>query len=193
MIARIFIASLILIQLGCAEEEESLDVSIRGDNALLISATTKSCQLRRTMEDSPPTTLPADDISSAFFEIDGINLAWTKPKSTLVISMIRVKTDSPAISCDFGGDSLAALSAVWWNQGRKALVGNQPVDFGDGNTITPAATLQLGCPLICGGVSASGGPFVAQGTIEIVGYSLDEYGNKSPVKVLDFFTVENPF
>lgn len=166
--------------IGCAQEESNVEVSINSSALPLIPATAISCAARENAGSDVPTS----DISASYFKIPTITFKRKKTDKQLIIAFIRINIPIPggtAVSCEYGGDNLAALHHDnWWkNTGKEALI-----DIGvDSFTTT--------CALYCGGIN-SDNPYVASGTMEVFGLERNPSNQEeTPVRVQTAVTIQS--
>lgn len=179
-----FLSGLILILsmhlMGCSGGDDSnVEVVIGKSPYPLIPAPAISCLAYKNASSSAP----ANDITASYFRMPVITFNRKNTTDIFVVALVRITINAPgsSISCEVGGDGLAALSSTWWSNSTKEAA-------------VPAgtATFQTDCPLYCGGVPVGNTPFTATGILEVFGLernvtSLEE----NPVKIQTSISVQN--
>lgn len=177
----LLLLALFTITAGCAQEDSNVEVSISSSSLPLIPATAISCAAIKNASGDVPTA----DISASYFKVPKITFTRKNTDKQLVIAFIRINIPIPggtAVSCEYGGDNLAALKSEWWsNPGKEALI-----DVGDVNK-----TVSTDCALYCGGIN-SDNPYVASGTMEVFGLERNPSNQEeTPVRIQTAITIQS--
>jgi hypothetical protein len=167
--------SLSLLSCG-GGEEASIELIVPTSPLALIPAKATSCLGRLSSS--------TGDISASYFKVPTFKITRKTSTKTLIVSLIRITIQIPitgkTLTCQFGGDELAALSTTWWaSASREAVI--------------PAgtSTYSTDCPIVCGGVDTSKS-FVASGPIEVFGLERDETTlDETPVKVQGTVSIQS--
>lgn len=169
--------------ISCASDDANVSVAISSSPFLLIPTPALSCLATRNAASSG--SVPTNDIMESYFKVPIITFRRKNTTNILVIAKIKITVNIPGsptpMTCQAGGDSLAALSNTWWNNpGREASV-----DVG-------TETFQTDCALSCGGIAAGDTPYTASGIMEVSGLernttSLEEV----PVKIQTAISIQN--
>ena len=167
---------------SCGSGSSAVDVSTSGQNFVVIPAQAASCLSRKTS--SPPTL----DVSSAFFKIPVVTINRNHPTKTTAISAILISVIAPdptnplstkEIDCNFGADSLVALSSAWTTYGDSIIKPTDPAIF------------TTDCPIYCGGFSVSS-VYSAQAKLTVFGYEYNlQTDQPDPFVNTSYFTVSN--
>lgn len=163
-------------------EDANVSVVVGSSPYALIPAKATSCVASKNAD----ATTPADpDIEPSYFKIPTITFNRKDATNIFMVAVIRVKINVPGseapISCEAGGDDLAALSSTWWGSSTKETI-----------IAAGATSFPTDCALYCGGVKVGDTPFTATGTLEVFGYernptSLEEV----PVKIQTSISIQN--
>lgn len=170
--------------------------SISPSKTYVINASAKSCLTKRTEDPASPSP---NDVGAAFFQLQYMSVYWPSDEKTLIVATVRLKFQGPQFSggayvCEFSGDSLLALNDTWYAKGEAAIGGPEipsykaPTDTSQ--RYTPSNTISINCPIVCGGLSASGS-FQAAGTVDIIGFSRDSSGELTPERTTGFVSIES--
>lgn len=175
--ALIVICSLHLV--ACSNEEANVDVVISSSALPLIPAPAVSCLAVKNAGGDVATS----DIAMSYFKVPKITFIRKNTTKTLVIAFLKIKIMGPKgleISCESGGDGLAALSLTWWNNtGREASV---PVG---------QASFETDCALYCGGIKTDS-TFTTTGVMEVYGLERDPTTlDEVPVKIQSPITIQS--
>ncbi|MBV2169477.1 MAG: hypothetical protein KUL82_12295 [Bdellovibrio sp.] len=164
---------------GCSQEEGNVEVVVSSSAFPLIPATAASCLADKNAGADTPTA----DISPDYFRIPTITFNRKDTSKTLVIAFIRISIQIPgssqAVSCEVGGDGLAALRDSWFSGTTK-------------EALVPAGTASFStdCALYCGGVKAPSG-MTASGSLEVFGLERATNGDETPVKASTVVTIQS--
>ncbi|KHD89950.1 MAG: hypothetical protein OM95_00840 [Bdellovibrio sp. ArHS] len=165
--------------MACAQEDGNVDVSITSSTLPLIPATAVSCLAQRNAGSDAATP----DVSASYFKIPVITFTRKDTSKTLIIAFIRVSIQIPGsaspVTCEYGGDQLAALRTEWFNNATKEAA----IPVGE-------ASYATGCAMYCGGINSTN-QFVATGTLEVFGLERDDSQNETPVKVQTTITIQS--
>ncbi|CAE78813.1 hypothetical protein AB1A81_03985 [Bdellovibrio bacteriovorus] len=194
---KVLMLALVAVALpNCAQEAGQLSTSGSPSRTYVINASAKSCITKRTEDSSNPSP---NDVGAAFFQVQYLNVSWPNTQKTLIVASIRLKFQGGQFSggnyvCEFAGDNLLALNDTWWSKGEAAVGGPEiasykaPTDAAQ--RYTPAQTVPITCPIVCGGLSASTA-FQASGVIDIIGFSRDTNGELTPERTTGFISIES--
>lgn len=173
LIASLFLAS-------CASEDQNVEVTISSSSLPLIPATAISCLAVQNAGGDAPTA----DISPSYFKIPTITFSRKDASKILIIAFIRINVPIPGsatpVSCEVGGDALAALKSTWFASSTKeaAIAAGTATDATD-------------CPLYCGGIAATT-QFTSSGTMEVFGLERDAVTlEETPVRIQTTVTIQN--
>lgn len=181
---KVVLYSLLLILplslLSCSKEESNVSVVLSTSPLPLIPATAISCLAAKNAVGDVATA----DIAPSYFKVPKLTFNRKDTSKVLVLALVRIKIQIPGasipISCEVGGDSLAALSSVWWSSGSKEAAIPEGTD-----------TFSTDCSLYCGGVNAEQ-PYTATGTVEIFGLERDSATlDEAPVKIQTTLTIQS--
>lgn len=166
--------------MSCANEESNVEVAIATSPLPLIPATAISCLATKNAGGDVATA----DIAPSYFKVPKLTFNRKDSAKILVIAFVRIKIQIPGaaapVSCEVGGDGLAALSQTWWANGAK-----------EASIPAGTSTYSTDCPLYCGGILAET-PYTASGTLEVFGLERDATTlEESPVKVQTAITIQS--
>lgn len=195
---KVLLVSLFALALpNCSQQESALSATVSPSRTYVINATAKSCMTTRTQDQTNPSP---NDIGAAFFQLQYLTVSWPDPTKTLIVATVRLKFTGPQFSggsytCEFAGDNLLALNDTWYSKGEAAVGGPEipsykaPTDAAQ--RYTPAASVSINCPIICGGIDASKA-FQASGTVDVIGFSRDpSTGELTPERTSGFLSIES--
>ncbi|WP_413569561.1 hypothetical protein ACLWBD_03755 [Bdellovibrio sp. HCB117] len=164
---------------ACSQEDSNVEVSITSSPLPLIPATAVSCLAQENAGDDVATA----DISASYFKIPTITFNRKDTSKTLIVAFIRVSIQIPGsatpVTCEYGGDQLAALRGNWFD----SLTKEAAIPVGEASYATT-------CPMYCGGINATN-QFVATGTMEVFGLERDTNQDETPVKVQTSITIQS--
>lgn len=166
---------------SCGSEESSnVEMIISGSTRPLIPAPTSSCLARKNAGAEPP----AQDITESYFTVPTVTFKRKDTSKLLYIALlritIRIPGESSPVTCEVGGDGLAALSSTWWASSTKEPL----VDPGVASFVTD-------CSLYCGGIKADRS-YVATGIVEAFGLERDVTSlEETPVKLQTELTIQS--
>lgn len=169
-----------LLLASCAEEDQNVEVTISSGALPLIPATAISCLAIQNAAGEAPTA----DISPSYFKVPTITFSRKNASKILVIAFLRITITVPGssspVSCEVGGDGLAALRSTWYgNASKEALIA------------AGTTSESTDCPLYCGGITATT-PYTATGTMEVFGLERDPTSlEETPVKIQTPITIQN--
>ncbi len=182
---------------NCSQEESTLQASVSPSRTYVISATAKSCITKKTEDKASPSP---NDVAASFFQLQYLTVSWPEVTKTLIVASIRLKFQGTQFSggkysCEFAGDNLLALNSTWWDKGEAAVGGPEIPSYSNPNDAllryTPATSVTIDCPIVCGGIDASKA-FQASGTVEIIGFSRNPTnGELLPERTTGFLTIES--
>ncbi len=181
---KVVLYSLLLIVplslLSCSQEESNVSVVASSSPLPLIPATAISCLAAKNAGGDVATA----DIAPSYFKVPKLTFNRKETSKVLVLALVRIKIQIPGgqapVSCEVGGDALAALSDVWWNSGNKEAAVPEGAD-----------TFSTDCSLYCGGVNSEQ-PYTASGTMEIFGLERNSATlEESPVKIQTTITIQS--
>lgn len=180
----LYVLTLILSMclMACSQDEANVSVVIGSSPYPLIPATAISCV---AIANAGSGSSPTSDISANYFRVPTITFTRKNTSQILVIALIRIKITIPGgstpVSCDVGGDGLAALSSTWWtNTGKEASVA------------VGVDTFSTSCPLYCGGINVGNTSFTAAGTMEVYGLERNPTTSEEvPVKIQTTISIQN--
>jgi hypothetical protein len=208
---------LVWLCVGCSQGTSDLEITLGTDFGTLIPKGTQSCAAQYAELKAPMSGTRTYDVTSKYFSLKKPRITWNDPESDLdIISVNIASSDSSAIkvSCTFSLEEMAVLfgipqkdsavldDAKLWNG---TLYGTSTAKHkecftasGNGETAGVANNCNYRqgsglCNLICGGVSAEGGPGTSVATLTVIGVKTDSKGNQSSVRVSTPITVENTF
>lgn len=169
-----------LALLACSSEEANVSVAISQAPLPLIPASAISCVATKNSGGDVATP----DIAPSYFKVPKVTLSRKDTSKALIVALIRIKIQIPGgqtpVLCEVGGDSLAALSSVWWANGNKEALIPEGTD-----------SFSTDCSLYCGGVNSER-PYTATGTFEIFGLERDSVSlEETPVKVQTAVTIQS--
>lgn len=189
-------AAMVLLP-NCSQTESALEATLSPSRTYVINATAKSCITKKTED---PTNPSPNDVGAAFFQLQYLTVSWPDTTKTLIVASIRLKFQGPFFSggsytCEFAGDNLLALNDTWYSKGEAAVGGPEiasykaPTDAAQ--RYTPATSVSITCPIICGGIDATKG-FQAAGTVDIIGFSRNaSTGELVPERTTGFLSIES--
>lgn len=188
-----------LVIIGGCSGSSKLSISNPSKNVYLIPAQTFSCYAR--LQASSGTI--SYDISSKYFQLQGVSLSWADTTSTLYIATIFLKFTVPSTNqvytCSIGGSELLAENTAN-PTADTSWYGTQIASIAPATSSGPT-TIALSCPIICGGITTaitdgsgnSDDPnFTVNATMEVIGYSQNTTsGQQVPVQLDSYFDVIN--
>ena len=194
---KVLLLALVAVTLpNCSQEASQLSATVSPSRTYVINASAESCITKETED---PTNPSPNDVGAAFFQVQYLTIAWPNVQKTLIVASIRLKFQGPQFSggayvCEFAGDNLLALNDTWWNKGEAAVGGPEIASYkaptDTAQRYTPAQSISMTCPIVCGGLSASTA-FQASGTVDIIGFSRDTTGELTPERTTGFISIES--
>lgn len=179
---RLYAAMFVLLPyLGsCSQEAGNVEVVVSSSVFPLIPAPAVSCM----SEKNAGSDIPSADVAPSYFRIPKITFNRKDTTKDLIIAFIRVSIPVPGsdtVTCELGGDGLAALTSTWYaTTSKDALIpaGDQYQSF------------STDCAMKCGGIEVGPG-VTATGTMEVFGLERDSNGDELPVRASTSVSIQS--